>query len=181
MIRFLTSCLATCLCFPPAALLAHHSGAQYDMAKTMTMNAAVTDFIWTNPHVVLMVMSEAKKDQPSQEWRLELTGPGRLTRSGFTKRTFKPGDRIRRGLQPDAERFARSMAQESNDVRRNRFRLPVRNGSARTTKFAVARRLHRPDALLLYAPVNDRCVRFLAGASASRGRKDAQGQHSQIT
>ncbi len=32
-------------------LLAHHGGASYDTAKTVTVKGTVTDYVWSNPHV----------------------------------------------------------------------------------------------------------------------------------
>ena len=74
------------------ALFAHHSGALYDLTKTETVKGTVKAFLWTNPHVVLLLTAEPKGDRPAGEWRLEMTNPARLTRAGWTKRSLKPGD-----------------------------------------------------------------------------------------
>jgi len=69
---------------------AHHSGALYDLSKNLTVKGTVKTFVWANPHVVLLLTPDDK----GEDWRLEFTGPGRLTRSGFSKRTFQRGDKV---------------------------------------------------------------------------------------
>ena len=76
----------------PAA--AHHSFAMFDFSKTMTVKGTVTEFRWTNPHVALLVQFDAKPGAAPEVWSMELTSPGNLTRGGWTRHSFKPGDRI---------------------------------------------------------------------------------------
>ena len=86
--------LTTGMCIAAGIAFAHHSGALYDLTRTASVKGTVKAFLWTNPHVVLMVTSEAKENQPGQEWRFEMTSPGRLTRSGWTKRSLQASDSI---------------------------------------------------------------------------------------
>ncbi len=44
----------------PAALLAHHSTGLYDMSKTMTVEAPLTDVKWGYPHITAKVKSQKK-------------------------------------------------------------------------------------------------------------------------
>jgi uncharacterized protein DUF6152 len=74
----------------PAA--AHHSGAAYDFAHQRTMQGTVKTVNWTNPHITFVIESDATDAEPSREWVFEVSSPGVLTRSGWTKRSLQPGD-----------------------------------------------------------------------------------------
>ena len=72
---------------------AHHGNAAYDTTKTVTVQGKITDFQFTNPHV--MVFFEAKNDKGNMEkWQGELTSPNHLMRTGWTRETLKPGDQV---------------------------------------------------------------------------------------
>jgi hypothetical protein len=71
---------------------AHHSGAAYDMEHPRTMEGTVKTVNWTNPHITFVVEADAKDGQPAATWVLEVSSPGVLTRSGWTKRSLQPGD-----------------------------------------------------------------------------------------
>jgi hypothetical protein len=79
---------------------AHHSGAMYDLTKTVTIEGTVKEFAWTNPHVVLWIVTNPKEGQREQTWSLESTSPGNLTRLGWTKHSFNAGDRVKVDLHP---------------------------------------------------------------------------------
>ena len=79
---------------------AHHSFAMFDFNNTMAFKATVKEFRWTNPHVVLLVEGSPKPGAPPEIWSLELTSPGNLTRMGWTRRSFKPGDQIELQFNP---------------------------------------------------------------------------------
>jgi hypothetical protein len=79
---------------------AHHSFAMFDFNNTVTLKATVKEFRWTNPHVVLLVEGSVKPGAPAEVWSMELTSPGNLTRSGWSRRSFKPGDRIELEFNP---------------------------------------------------------------------------------
>lgn len=71
---------------------AHHSGAAYDMEHLRTMEGTVKTVNWTNPHITFVVESDAKDGAPAASWVFEVSSPGVLTRSGWTKRSLQPGD-----------------------------------------------------------------------------------------
>jgi hypothetical protein len=79
---------------------AHHSFAMFDFNNTVTLDATVTEFRWTNPHVVLLVEAPPKPGAPPETWSMELTSPGNLTRMGWTRKSFKPGDLIQLRFNP---------------------------------------------------------------------------------
>ena len=47
---------------------------------------------WTNPHITFVIEADAKDGQPAQTLTFEVSSPGVLTRSGWTKRSLQPGD-----------------------------------------------------------------------------------------
>ena len=71
---------------------AHHSGAAYDMDHPKTMEGTVKTVNWTNPHITFVVEFDAKDGEPAHTWLFEVSSPGVLTRSGWTKRSLQPGD-----------------------------------------------------------------------------------------
>ena len=83
-----------------APALAHHSFAMFDFSNTVTFNGTVKEFRWTNPHVILLVAETPKAGAAEQVWSMELTSPGNLTRLGWSRRSFKPGDRIALEFNP---------------------------------------------------------------------------------
>ena len=74
------------------AALAHHSNAAYDFDHLATMEATVKQVNWTNPHITFVVEKDVNKGEPTSTWVLEVSSPGVLTRSGWTKRSLQPGD-----------------------------------------------------------------------------------------
>lgn len=80
--------------------LAHHSGAMYDSSKMVTVKGTVKDYVWKNPHVEILLKSEPHAGGPAQDWRFELSSPGNLTRSGWSKRSMAPGDVVTVACNP---------------------------------------------------------------------------------
>jgi hypothetical protein len=80
--------------------LAHHSFAMFDSAKVVTLTGTVKDFQWTNPHVVLWVLTDAEDGKQPEEWTLELTSPGNLTRMGWSRHSLNAGDKVSVELSP---------------------------------------------------------------------------------
>jgi Family of unknown function (DUF6152) len=66
----------------------------FDFNNTVKFKATVKEFRWTNPHVVLLVEGSPKPGAPAEVWSMELTSPGNLTRMGWSRKSFKPGDQI---------------------------------------------------------------------------------------
>ena len=74
--------------------VAHHSFAMYEPTKTLTFKGTIKSFQWTNPHVVVWVLVQPQDGGAVQEWSLETTSPGVLTRNGWTRQSLKAGDRV---------------------------------------------------------------------------------------
>jgi hypothetical protein len=83
----------------PAVSSAHHSFAMFDATKIVTLKGVVKEFQWTNPHVVIWVYA-AQPSGPPELWSVELTSPGNLTRQGWTREQFKPGDTVTVEINP---------------------------------------------------------------------------------
>jgi hypothetical protein len=78
---------------------AHHSFAMYDLRQVVTVEGVVREFRWVNPHSSMVVV--ASRPGGTQEvWAIEMTSPGNLTRLGWTRKSFKPGDRIKVEFSP---------------------------------------------------------------------------------
>jgi hypothetical protein len=83
---------------------AHHAMVMYDGEKWITLNGAVVEFRWTNPHVFLKVDGSPGEGQPSEVWLLETSSPVNLARLGTWSETLlKPGDRVRVEINPHRE------------------------------------------------------------------------------
>jgi Family of unknown function (DUF6152) len=89
---------------------AHHSNAAYDLDHPQTVEGTVKTVNWTNPHITFVVEPDVKNAEPASAsasastntgtsastttstWVFEVSSPGVLTRSGWTKRSLQPGD-----------------------------------------------------------------------------------------
>jgi hypothetical protein len=74
-----------------ASAAAHHSGAAYDHEHPQTLEGTVKTVNWTNPHITFVVEEDAKDSAPAKTWVFEVSSPGVLTRSGWTKRSLQSG------------------------------------------------------------------------------------------
>jgi Family of unknown function (DUF6152) len=79
---------------------AHHSFAMFEPTKTLTFKGTIKTFQWTNPHVIVWVLVQPDGGGAAQEWSLETTSPGVLTRAGWTRTSLKAGDRVTVVLNP---------------------------------------------------------------------------------
>ena len=79
-----------------APTLAHHSRAMFDMGKNITYRGVVEEYRWQNPHshIVVRVGAGAADRFTVGTWTVEASAIGVMTSSGWTQRTYKPGDLI---------------------------------------------------------------------------------------
>lgn len=92
--------LVLALC-APAVAFAHHSFAMYDSTKLVIVDGNVTNFQWTNPHVLLWLNGTVNGEAEPTLWTVELpTSPGNLGRMGWTKHSLKAGDHVVVELNP---------------------------------------------------------------------------------
>jgi hypothetical protein len=75
----------------PAA--AHHSFAEFDRTKQLTMSGVVREVQWNNPHTWIQVLVTDEKGRKT-EWGFECGSPNMMTRTGWKRTTLKMGDRV---------------------------------------------------------------------------------------
>ena len=88
----------TCLVLFACSANAHHSRAPFDMDKLHVFEGTVTAYRWRNPHVYLTVA-----DRNGAEWLIETDATPVMTRSGWSRDTFAPGDSVSVRIRPDKD------------------------------------------------------------------------------
>ena len=87
-----------CLAFS-VPLFAHHGTASFDTTKTLMLKGVVTEYIWSNPHVIVKL--DVKDDSGNvSQWVIEAWNPVTQTARGWTKNSFKPGDEVTADVTP---------------------------------------------------------------------------------
>lgn len=76
---------------------AHHGNAAYDATKQINLKGTVTQFIWANPHCVLLFDVTDEKGQVVH-WMAESENPTTMANLGWLKASFKPGDSMTLGV-----------------------------------------------------------------------------------
>ena len=79
---------------------AHHSTLMFDRSKSETIVGTITEFQWTNPHVIIWLNRDAEDDAEPVRWAIETSSPGNLRRVGWSKSSLTPGDRVSIDLNP---------------------------------------------------------------------------------
>jgi uncharacterized protein DUF6152 len=79
-----------------APTLAHHSRAMFDVGKNITYRGVVEEYRWQNPHshIVVRVGAGAADRSTVGTWTVEASAISVMTSSGWTPKTYKPGDPI---------------------------------------------------------------------------------------
>ena len=75
------------------AVLAHHSTAEFDYSKTVTIKGTVKEVQWTNPHSFIQVLVPGKGGQVVQ-WAVEIGSPSLNYNMGWKKDSLKAGDQV---------------------------------------------------------------------------------------
>lgn len=89
----LPSLLALGLIVAGVPATAHHAiSAVYDSSKRVSVEGAVREFQFINPHPVLVI--EVTESGKTQEWRLEMDNRYELIEEGMAADTLKRGDRV---------------------------------------------------------------------------------------
>jgi hypothetical protein len=78
---------------PPLLAEAHHSGIMFDDQKEVTVEGAVKEFQYTNPHSWLLV-DVTGKDGAVTTWGFEAEGPSTLLRNGIRPGDFRAGTKL---------------------------------------------------------------------------------------
>jgi len=83
--------VAAALC-AVAGVSAHHSFSPFNMTGEKTLVGTVKEFQWTNPHTWIWLDVPNEKGG-SDRWGVEGMSPNYLGRRGWTRSTFKAGDK----------------------------------------------------------------------------------------
>jgi hypothetical protein len=94
-----TALIAVALLGSGARIAAHHSFSAFDTGTEKTITGTVNRFEWTNPHTWVWVdVTDGKGGVVT--WGVEGMSPNYLARRGWTKNTFKPGDKVTLTIRP---------------------------------------------------------------------------------
>ena len=78
---------------------AHHSTAEFDYTKQITINGMVKEVQWTNPHSYVQLLVDGPGGQ-KVEWSVEIGSPSLNINLGWRKNSVKAGDEITMLLSP---------------------------------------------------------------------------------
>ncbi len=80
-------------------VFAHHGAAAFDTEHKITLKAAVTDWLWSNPHCLLQF--DVKNDDGQvAHWIAETQNPVSMVNLGWSKESFKVGEEVTITLAP---------------------------------------------------------------------------------
>jgi hypothetical protein len=72
---------------------AHHGAASFDTERELTLTGTVTEWIWSNPHCFLKF--DVKDESGTvTNWVAEVQNPTDMTRRGWARTSFRPGDAV---------------------------------------------------------------------------------------
>lgn len=83
----------------PLSLSAHHGSAAFDTGKKVTVKGTVTQWVYSNPHCLLMLDVTGEDGQVVQ-WVAEGQAPNVIFPAGYRKDTFKAGDHVTITVEP---------------------------------------------------------------------------------
>jgi hypothetical protein len=91
-IRFLSSMIFILLLLAARGpAFAHHGSAAYATSVVVMKDAKVTNFLWNNPHCIIMF--DAKDDKGNvAHWAAEIGSPPAVSLLGWTRNSLQPGD-----------------------------------------------------------------------------------------
>jgi len=93
------SLFAALIIFSDPAFSHHGTAISYDEKHPIVVKGVVKEFLWRNPHTQLFLEVKDEKGNAVQ-WAFEMLSPGVLTRLGWTKHQFKPGDKVTMTVAP---------------------------------------------------------------------------------
>lgn len=82
-----------------APLIAHHGAASFDTTTEITLKGTVAEWTWFNPHCFLKFDVKGA-DGTVRTWAVESGNPTDMTKRGWARTSFKPGDEVTVTLQP---------------------------------------------------------------------------------
>lgn len=92
--------LITLMAYAGAAT-AHHSTAEFDYSKNLSLAGTVVEVQWMNPHSFIeLLVPDSGPGKTPQRWSIEIGSPNINTRMGWKKTTVKPGDKVSMEIAP---------------------------------------------------------------------------------
>src|SRR6187399_968490 len=82
-----------------ATVGAHHSTAEFDYTKQVTIKGTVKEVQWTNPHSYIQLLTDGEDGQKIQ-WSVEIGSPSLNINMGWRKNSVKVGDVVTMNLSP---------------------------------------------------------------------------------
>lgn len=83
-----------------APAFGHHSDAGYNQENVIALQGTVTEFRWRNPHITTFIeVEDANGD--TVVWGIEAGSTPVMSRSGWTREMFQPGDAVSVRAHPD--------------------------------------------------------------------------------
>lgn len=117
-----TAVAAFLLMSGPAA--AHHGSSAAYANTTVQLTGTVTEFVWANPHTRIFI-DVAGTENKVVNWGIELRpAPAGLSRMGWTRHTFQPGDKISVTVSPSRFGTPTGVAETNFPVLKNGEQLP---------------------------------------------------------
>jgi hypothetical protein len=98
-LRILSMLPGIVACGLPLAATAHHSTAEFDYTKQVTIKGTVKEVQWTNPHSYIQLMADGEGAEKIQ-WSVEIGSPSLNINMGWRKTSVKPGDLLTMTLSP---------------------------------------------------------------------------------
>jgi len=96
---FTVAVIAAALLLNRAPVLAHHGAATFDTEGEITIKGTVTEWVWSNPHSILRLDVTAA-DGTVKKWAVATANIADLSKRGWSRRLFKPGDEVTVLIQP---------------------------------------------------------------------------------
>ena len=84
---------------PVAVATAHHSTAEFDYTKQLTIHGKVKEVQWTNPHSYIQLLVNGEDGQ-QVEWSVEIGSPSLNINLGWRKNSVVAGDEVTMLLSP---------------------------------------------------------------------------------
>ena len=91
--------IITALLAATSSASAHHSFAPFNMTAEKTLVGTIKQFDWTNPHTWIWIDVPNEKGG-TDTWGVEGMSPNFLARRGWSKTSFKPGDKATIVVRP---------------------------------------------------------------------------------
>lgn len=82
-----------------AVATAHHSTAEFDYTKQLTIHGKVKEVQWTNPHSYIQLLVTGE-DGKQVEWSVEIGSPSLNINLGWRKNSVVAGDEVTMLLSP---------------------------------------------------------------------------------